>query len=366
MQLPGEFRTPALVLFYNAMRGSAQACPVASKFMQYTVLCGCLECAEEKQVSPEAQQFLDNLGATTTEPTDEEIAQTREFVDKVYAGLQYKFENEPVTQALVPQFMMCAAFYLTLEGEECQERAKRAKAAAVKIKALLQKATEASAGAQAGGGGGPPVFTPAGGGGGPPVFTPSGGSGGPPVFTPAGGSGGPPVFTPAGGSGGPPVFTPSSGGPPVFTPAGGSGGPPVFTPAGGGGGPPVFTPSGGGGGPPVFTPSGGGGGPPVFTPAGGGGGPPVFTPGGGDLPTYPGVAPVNTVDPSFDVEGARRKLESMGYKVVATTPTLNDNCRTTIDRYLTSACSRLQGGERDQALMLLQDALKTWKTGKPQ
>jgi hypothetical protein len=82
----------------------------------------------------------------------------------------------------------------------------------------------------------------------------------------------------------------------------------------------------------------------------------VFTPGGN-------APPGGRIDPSFDVAGATRQLNQLGYKVVATTPPLNDASRRAIEAMLTTLVG--VSGDRKQALELLNNAVKTWKSGKP-
>ena len=323
--LPAELRQKQLLLCFRAMTGSAKACPLASRYMRFVLADACQSWAEVNPVSPETQQYIERLGAGVPEPTEEEIDQVREWVDQLYEGLKNIFDNGTINAALPQQFLLCSAFYETLAG--CEDRAKQTNMAAVKIQSLLRRAQAANA--EQGG-----------------EKPPEAGSGGPPVFTPSGGSGGPPVFTPSGaGSGGPPVFTPSGSG---------SGGPPVFTPSGSGsGGPPVFTPSGSGsGGPPVFTPSGAGsGGPPVFTPSGGTGAP----------SPYPELNSLPQFDSSFDVEEARRKLESMGYKVSKVDKPLTDpTSRSIVEQCLSGALTCLKQGDREGAWQLLSEAMKQW------
>ena len=241
---------------------------------------------------------------------------------------------------------------------------------------------------------------------------------GPPVFTPPNL---PPThypnFTPETNNipSGPPVFTPPNIPPtnyPNFTPETNNipSTPPVFTPPNL---PPTNYPSFTSGTnnddpskpqlyiPPGADPNGFGysnpsnsipSGPPVFTP-------PVFTPPGLPPTDHPNFTPKNqnissnlphndqkVNDQKQNDQKANIKtdkldsqkrikldpnnpgvqlLASMGYKVASPAPPLNDICNSTISRYFDYAISRLKGKDTTQCLSFLQNAFKTWKTGKP-
>ena len=64
-------------------------------------------------------------------------------------------------------------------------------------------------------------------------------------------------------------------------------------------------------------------------------------------------------------EGGKKMLEEMGIDVVSHVPNLSDINKSLIAKYFDYSISRLKGKDSAQALSFLQNALKTWDTGKP-
>ena len=211
--IPKEFKS--FGKFLTAGLSVENANPTVGAMMKNFFYQSCQDYSQEYPVSPEAQQYLQQFGATIPPMPPNGITETQKFANDLFLTLINQYEGGQWRLGMVKEFTVCAYLYDTLEGPENEENSIKCKAVAVKIKKMLTKGLQ-NAKKEGQSGGAPPSFTPQGRSpGGPPVFTPQGGSsGGPPVFTPQGGSsGGPPVFTPQGGS---------SGGPPVFTPLGGS------------------------------------------------------------------------------------------------------------------------------------------------
>ncbi|OHT03636.1 hypothetical protein TRFO_28886 [Tritrichomonas foetus] len=350
--VPADFKQ--FQVYLQASQTIQSKSPAASAVMKIAFYQACQDYSEENQLSPEASNFLQSFGPTVPPLPANGVEETQKLADTFYTTLTDQFQSGNLRIAMVQQFKLCSLLYEVLDGDENENRCKTCKAVAVKIKKMLDKGLQGGAKAEGNTAGNAPSFTPTNQ---PPVFSPVSG-GPPPSFTPT--SGGPPVFTPsgsAGGAGGPPVFTPTnqppSAGPPQFDagPPQSSGGPPQFS-----AGPPQFS-----AGPPQSS-----GGPPQFgaSPPQSSGGPPVFTPNA--QPQQQGFQ--KPIDPSFDVQGAKNTLSSLGYGIVdpGKYPPLDQITCSTIECYLDYAVKRVQAADKVQALGFLKDALKTWSSGKPQ
>ena len=378
----------------NALKSRNRA---VSDYMSFCFKSACEEYAEERPLSPQARAFLQNLQQTTPNVPNDIFDTVQDYANTLYLNTFQEFQKGHLTENLVDEFFILTVIYSSLDGDVAIEREKASKYAYIKLKKRLAE-IKAKAGTNSNtntttttntSSGAPPAWNP------PPFYTGPGASNqlsGPPVYTPPGAAdqlSGPPVYTPPGAAN-------QLSGPPVYTPPGQSTNYPNFTPQNNNippNGPPVFTPGN------QNTPSG----PPVFIP-GNQNGPPAFTPPGQPSTNYSNLPPqnynmssnpyddppkdtstpsnqkapqnTNQTNPTENISAGKpfaadsnhpgvQLLASMGYKVVAKAPPVDDICKSTINRYFDYSISRLKGRDTTQTLSFLQNAYKTWKTGKP-
>ena len=319
MSIPPDFKQFAI--YYNTANTIESKSPAASAVMKISFLQACEDYSSENQISPQAQQFLQNYRRTVPPLPPNGVAETQKLANSFYQTLSNQFQNGEVRRGMVQQFLMCSALFEVLDGDDNEHNSKTCKVVAVKIKQMLEKGTAHNDDNRSN-------------------LSKSS------VHTEFQETTSPPVFNPGSTSSAPPVFNPgktSSDGPPVYTPPGrttSSGGPPVYNP-----------PGSSSGGPPVYTPPG---------QASSSGVPPAYNPKASSK-----KIPTVQVDPSYDASKAKKQIKDLGYPILDASKyaPLDDTLKQMIEMYINMAQTAAKNKKTKEALGYLQDALSTWKNG---
>ena len=100
--------------------------------------------AEEGNLSQEDNDWLDDFDAQLPEITNDDVTAARQFADQTFARLQSQFDSGVRRKSMPSQFFMLSTIYSVFDDEDAAEKEKKCRIVAAKIKRHLENADAVS------------------------------------------------------------------------------------------------------------------------------------------------------------------------------------------------------------------------------